>query len=102
MQPSDEVEAVPKRMYDLMRTGDGEAAAQLIADGDGVIFVGTDADEWWSSTDAARAAFREQLEATGGLDIEPGDLRGYADGDIGWLTTSPPYGRPMAPSSRCG
>ncbi len=89
MQRSDEVEALLKTMYDLMRAGDGDAAAQLIADGDGVLFVGTDADEWWNSTDAARGAFREQLEATGGFDIDPGDLRGYAEGDVGWFNDQP-------------
>ena len=51
MQRSGEVEALLKTMYDLMRAGDGDAAAQLIADGDGVLFVGTDADEWWNSTE---------------------------------------------------
>ncbi len=80
MQRSDEVEALLKTMYDLMRAGDGDAAAQLIADGDGVLFVGTD---------AARGAFREQLEATGGFDIDPGDLRGYAEGDVGWFNDQP-------------
>jgi hypothetical protein len=89
MQRSDEVEALLKRLYELMRAGDGDRAVQLIADGDGVIFVGTDADEWWNSTSAARAALREQLEATGGFDIEPGDVRGYADGDVGWYDDQP-------------
>lgn len=89
MQRSADIEAQVNRMYDLMRAGDGDAAAQLIADGEGVIFVGTDADEWWNSTDAARAAFREQLEATGGFDIEPGDPRGYAEGNVGWFDDQP-------------
>jgi hypothetical protein len=89
MKRSGEIEAFLESMYDLMRAGDGEAAARLIAGGTDVLFVGTDADEWWNSSDAARAAFREQLEATGGFDIEPGELRGYDDGDIGWFDDQP-------------
>lgn len=50
--------------------GGGDAAAQLIAGGDAVLFVGTDADEWWNNSVAAKGALRRQLEATGGFDIE--------------------------------
>jgi hypothetical protein len=89
MKRSGEIETFLKNMYDLMRAGDGEAAARLIADGTDVLFVGTDADEWWNSSDAAQGAFREQLEATGGFDIEPGELRGYDDGEIGWFDDQP-------------
>lgn len=89
MQRSDEVEALLKKMYELMRAGDGKAVAQVIAEAANVLFVGTDADEWWDSSDAARSAFQEQLEATGGFDIEPGELRGYAEGDIGWFDDQP-------------
>jgi len=31
--------------------------------------------EWWVGESAVREAFREQLEATGGFPITPGDLR---------------------------
>jgi hypothetical protein len=89
MKRSDEVEAVLKTMYDLMRAGDGDAAAQLIADGDGVLLVGTDSGEWWDNTDDARAALREQLEASGGFAIDPGEMRGYAEGDVGWFDDQP-------------
>jgi hypothetical protein len=54
-----------------------------------VLFVGTDAGEWWDSAHATRAALREQLEATGGFDIHPGELRGFADGDVGWFHDQP-------------
>lgn len=73
-------------MYELMRTGDAESLIELIAE-DGVIFVGTDAEEWWQEDLAAlHAAFREQLEATGGFDIFDEDPVGYSDGDVGWFS----------------
>ena len=89
MKRSDEIEAFLTNLYDLMRAGNGDAAAGLLAEGAEVLFVGTDADEWWDSSDTAKGAFRQQLEATGGFDIEPGDLRGFDDGDIGWFDDQP-------------
>jgi hypothetical protein len=55
-----------------------------------VLLVGTDSGEWWDNTDDARAALREQLGASGGgFDIDPGEMRGYAEGDVGWFDDQP-------------
>lgn len=89
MVRSSDVEALLRGMYDSFRAGDGEAVVRLIAAGADTLFVGTDADEWWSGSEAVKAAAREQLEATGGFPIEPGDLRGYAEGDVGWFDDQP-------------
>jgi hypothetical protein len=88
MERSREIEGFAERLYELMRAGDGAGAAALLADGD-LVFVGTDPDEWWDTSEAAKAAFREQLEATGGFDIHSSRLVGFADGDVGWLADQP-------------
>ncbi len=73
-------------MYELMRGADADSLIELI-DEDGVVFVGTDAEEWWEDDPAAlHAAIRDQLEATGGFDIVDEDPTGYSDGDIGWYS----------------
>ena len=90
MKRSDEVESLVNHLYALMRAGDADALAGMIADDDGVLVIGTDPGEWWDSTTAARAAMHEQHEAMGGgLDIKSGELHGYADGDVGWFDDQP-------------
>ena len=89
MKRSDDVESVVSEVYASMRAGDGEAVVRLIADGDDVLVIGTDADEWWDSAAAAKDAIRAQNDAVGGLDVQPGELHGYADGDIGWFDDRP-------------
>lgn len=88
MERSTDVEAFAERMYELMRAGDGDTLAALIAD-EGALFVGTDAEEWWDTPEASKAAFREQMEASGGFDIHAGGVVGYVDGDVGWLADQP-------------
>jgi ketosteroid isomerase-like protein len=90
---SSEVESFVAEMYERMRAGDGDGAAEMVAD-DGVLFVGTDTEEWWETTETVRAAFREQLEATGGFDISAGDVVAFADGDVGWFGDRPTMGMP--------
>jgi SnoaL-like domain len=89
VERSPEIEQFVHGMYAAMRAGEGKAAAGMVADGDGVLFVGTDADEWWDSTSVARAAFQAQMEATGGFDMVNMDPRGYREGDVGWFSDQP-------------
>ena len=93
MERSADVASFVEEMYTRMRSGDGDAAAALVAD-ESVLFVGTDGDEWWATPDAVKTAFREQLEATGGFDITAGDIVAYASGDIGWFGDQPTMGLP--------
>lgn len=89
MERSAEVEAFAEVMYELMRAGDPDGTAALIAD-EGALFVGTDAAEWWDSSEVSKRAFREQMEASGGFDIRSsGDLVGFVDGDVGWVADRP-------------
>ncbi len=89
MERSPDVEGFVREMYDLMRAGDGAAVASLVPDDEGVLFVGTDAEEWWDTTGAIRGAMQEQLEATGGFDFVDIDPRGYRAGDVGWFSDHP-------------
>ena len=40
----------------------------------------------------SKAAFREQLESTGGFDIAAGGPVGYAEGAVGWAADQPTMG----------
>jgi hypothetical protein len=86
---SEQVESLVRKVYDLMRAGDGDGVGRLIGDDDGILVVGTDADEWWGSAPAARAAIKAQHDAAGGFELDGGDLHGYAVGDVGWFDDQP-------------
>ena len=49
------------------------------------MFVGTDPDEWWEGFVAFREAMAAQSEAMGGMQIVPGQLQAYREGDVGWV-----------------
>jgi hypothetical protein len=86
---SEEVELLVRKVYDLMRAGDGVGVGGLIGDDDGILVVGTDADEWWGSAQEAKAAIKSQHDAAGGFRLDSGDLHGYAVGDVGWFDDRP-------------
>ncbi|MGH8907603.1 MAG: nuclear transport factor 2 family protein [Egibacteraceae bacterium] len=84
MERCAEIEQLTRQIYDGMRHGDPDAVLGLIADADGIVWIGTDPKEWWTDYNALARAFHGQLEATGGFDIV-GDPRGYREGDVGWV-----------------
>ena len=88
MERSTDVESFTEGMYAMMRAGDGAGAAALLDD-EVTIFVGTDAEEWWDTPAVSKAAFREQLDATGGFEITAGGPVAYSDGDVGWVADQP-------------
>jgi ketosteroid isomerase-like protein len=88
MERSAGAEAFAERMYERMRAGDGETLAGMIV-AEGALFVGTDAEEWWDTSEAAKAAFREQMTASGGFDVRAGNVIAYAEGDVAWLADQP-------------
>lgn len=89
MERSSDVETVVRRMYEGIRRGDADAVIELVAE-DGVVFVGTDADDWWrDDLDALHAAIREQLGTTEGFDMFDEDPVCYSDGDFAWFSDQP-------------
>jgi hypothetical protein len=47
--------------------------------------IGTDDEEWWEGRDAASAAMKAQLEATGGFLLSVELVQGYASDGFGWF-----------------
>lgn len=88
MERSDEVEAVVLRLYEAMRHADLNVIDGLIAKED-VLFVGTDAGEWWKHRPSMLEAFRDQMETAGGFDILDASPIGYAEADVGWFADQP-------------
>ena len=85
MEQSDELRDLTKRFYEATATGDLSFFDRHVSHQEGVVFVGTDPDEWWESFEALREAMRAQSEAMGGMQIVPGELQAYREGNVGWV-----------------
>lgn len=89
MERSQSAEAAVRSMYEAIRAGDADTMLELVAE-DGVVFVGTDADDWWrDDLDALHSAIREQLETADGFDILDEDPACYSSGDFAWFSDRP-------------
>jgi len=84
MQRDTGVEEAVAGLVKAMQSGDGTAARDALSR-DLTAAIGTDDAEWWSGYDDSAAALAAQLDASGGLPFESGELRGYAEGDLGWF-----------------
>src|SRR3712207_7324521 len=85
MEHSDKLRDLTLRFYEAATTGDLSFFDRHVSRQEGVVFVGTDPNEWWEGFGALREAIRAQVEAMGGeMQIVAGGLRAYREGSIGW------------------
>ena len=89
MERSTELEAVVGRLFAAMNARDLPTVLNLFADGPGVVHIGTDPDEWWSSFPAA--IFEAQLREfeAGGAAYDVGEIEAYCEGTVGWAACRP-------------
>ena len=82
MRESAEVRDLLLGMYRAMNEGDFAAFLdRTVSRQPGAIFLGTDPDEVWDRESTLRAG---AAQVGMGLRAEPGDVKGYAEGDVGW------------------
>jgi SnoaL-like domain len=89
MERCAEVEALILEIYSTIRSGQPAGLDALIAPGEATLAVGTDPREWWTGQLAVLAAFRAQLQASGGLPIEAGGPLGWREGSVAWFADTP-------------
>ena len=86
MEHSDELRDLTIRFYEATTSGDLSIFDRHVSrQEEGVVFVGTDPDEWWEGFEAFVEAMRAQSEAMGGMQIVSGQLQAYQEGSIGWV-----------------
>ena len=85
MEYSDELRDLTLRFYEATVAGDLTFFDRHVSRQEGTMFVGTDPGEWWEGFEALREAMRAQSEAMGGMQIVPGQLRAYSEGNVGWV-----------------
>ncbi len=86
MEHSDELRDLTLRIYEATTTGDHSLVEHHVSRQEGAVFIGTDPNEWWEGFEAFVEAMRAQAEAMGGsgLQIVPGHLQAYREGNVGW------------------
>lgn len=95
MQPSAEIKELMTRFYEAASKGDFEFVDGLLSRRAGVLWIGTDPDEWWESPEAVFKAWQAQTAELGGpAPITGGNVTAYQHGDVAWVSDRPTFHLP--------
>jgi ketosteroid isomerase-like protein len=83
MERSPELAKEINRLYDAFSRGDADLMEELTTADDGLVFIGTDPDEWFSEVASVRKLLEAQ--AGSGVKVEHGDAAAYEEGTVGWV-----------------
>ena len=90
MQPSPAVRDGQLAFYERFSNGDVEAfAAQITADEDSALVIGTAPDEWMPGRSRWISLFATLVEEMPGFKLAPGEIGAYEEGDVGWAADRP-------------
>ena len=91
MEPSSELAAVVERFLVAMNDRDAATSVNLLAHEPGVLFVGTDPDEWWAGFESLSPILPAQLAEfeTGGVKFDVGEVEAFREGTVGWFGARP-------------
>jgi class 3 adenylate cyclase len=76
-------------MYRDWSAGDTSAAVDFFSNADEVVSIGTDPDEFWVGGVRAKQIMHMQFTEIGRVTVEPGALRAYSSGELGWAVDAP-------------
>ena len=85
--PSSGIQALVERYAEAVRVGDLDTVEQLIDDGDDVLVIGTDPEEWWKGRDTVLGVYRaQQAEMGDTVGVSTLELDTATEiGDAGWF-----------------
>ena len=83
MQQAPELKDMVMRLYEAVSQGNGDLMERLISRHEGLVFIGTDPDEWWEDIATIRRVLEAQAGA--GITVVPGEIRAYREGTVGWV-----------------
>jgi hypothetical protein len=101
MERSPELEEVIAGWFQSLTSGDGSWVDRHVSRDAGVVFVGTDPNEWLDG-ERAGAYLKSAVEALdGSVRFSPGEPVAHCEGNVGWGRTRPtvtlPDGRELNP-----
>lgn len=94
MESSTEVKQLMNRFYEAASKGDFASLDELVSHRPGVLWIGTDPNEWWQSPEAIAKAWRAQTAELGGPTPISGDPTVYQQGDVAWASDHPAFRLP--------
>jgi ketosteroid isomerase-like protein len=95
MEASAEIKELMTRFYDAASQGNFDYLDTLLSRRTGVLWIGTDPNEWWDDAEEAFKAWREQTRELGGpAPITAGDGSAYQYGDVAWVSDRPEFHLP--------
>ncbi len=83
MQQAPELTDAVRRLYEAFSRGDADLLEQLTSRQEGLVFIGTDPNEWFEDITSIRQLL--QAQAGAGITVVPGELRAYREGTVGWV-----------------
>ena len=83
MERSNELGALMHEIYQAVSQGDADTLTNMLTARDGLLFIGTDPDEWFDDPDTIRAMLTAQAAA--GVKVRPGPVVAYEEGTVGWV-----------------
>jgi hypothetical protein len=83
MIESPEIKNVILQLYEKYASGEVlEFAERFYSRQEGLLFIGTDPDEWFMDHESIISFYKEAANA--GLKIQMSDLKAYSEGTVGW------------------
>ncbi len=83
MQPAPELREIVARLYQAFTQGDADLVERLTSRNEGIVFIGTDPNEWFEDMRSIRRLI--QAQAGAGIELIPGDIRALREGSVGWV-----------------
>lgn len=95
MQQSPSVATALATFFAKNASGDATTFDEVVSSDEAVLAIGSAAREWFSGQTAVRSAYG--LE---GVEIAPGVIEAWENGDTGWAVARPAFSIPDGPSMR--
>ena len=92
MKRCPEIEELTRQLYQAVSSAQLAFFEERVSRADGIVFTGTEAEEWWEDRRSLLDAMRAQMSAAGPgtMTLRPGDaLRAYRDGEVAWVADRP-------------
>ncbi len=83
MQPSSELADALRSIYAAVSEGDEARLVRSLSSAEGLVFIGTDPDEWFDDVASIRTMLAAQAAA--GVTVLPGKIAAFEEGTVGWV-----------------
>ena len=90
MMRSPELEDLTMQLYEAVSNADAAFFERYLSRSESCVVIGTAPGEWWEAYDAALEPIRTQMASVGdSVELLPGDVRAYREGEVGWVADQP-------------